>query len=117
MSRLEDELREALRREDPGPQFTARVLARVAAAQRPNESWWQRMVSAFRPAKTRWAVAGALACLFLAIGGIEYREQQVRIEGEAAKERLVLALRIAGTKLNLARDKVQELNGAASRGE
>jgi hypothetical protein len=107
MSRLDDELREAFRREDPGPEFTARVL-RAAAARKPKESWW-------RLPGMRWAMAGALACLFLAIGGIEYRQQQVRIEGEAAKQRLVLAMRIAGTKLNLAREKVQELN--SGRGE
>jgi hypothetical protein len=114
MSRLDDSLREALRREDPGPEFTERVLARAAAAPRPKESWWHGMVSAFRPAKMRWAMAAALASLFV-IGGVEYQERRTRIEGEAAKERLVLALRIAGTKLNLARDKVQELQGGGQR--
>jgi hypothetical protein len=105
MSRLDDALREALRREDPGPQFTARVLAQAAGAS-PKESWW-RVV-----ARLRWATAGALACLLLVGGGLEVRrEQQVR-QGRMAKEQLVLALHIAGAKLNLARDKVQELNAA-----
>jgi hypothetical protein len=107
MSRLDDELREAFRAEDPGPEFTARVL-RAAAARKPKQSWW-------RLPKLRWAMAGALACLFLAAGGVEYRQRQVRLEGEAAKERLLLAMRIAGTKLNLAREKVQEVS--TGRGE
>ncbi len=111
MSRFEDRLREALRREDPGPEFTAGVLARAAAASAPRPDWWRRLASAFRPVKIRWAAAGALACVLVVAGAVEYRERQERIEGEAAKQQLVLALRIAGTKLNLARAKVVELNG------
>ena len=102
MSRLDDALRDALRREDPGPQFTARVLAQAARVP-PKQSWWRSA------AGLRWVTAGALACLLLA-GGVEYRrEQQIR-QGRMAKEQLVMALHIAGAKLNLARDRVQELN-------
>lgn len=110
MSRLDDALREALRREDPGEDFTARVLAR-AAAEPAKRSWWEPLSAAFGPGRMRWAAAGALACLLVAGGGIEhYREQRVRAEGEAAKDQLMLALRIAGGKLNQARQKVQQIN-------
>ncbi|MGE5646801.1 MAG: hypothetical protein ACM336_13515 [Acidobacteriota bacterium] len=96
MSRLDDELRDAFRREDPGPEFTARVLRAAAAREPKQEAWW-------RLPKLRWALAASLAGLMLTIGGVEYRQRQ---QGEAAKERLLLAMRIAGTKLNLACEKV-----------
>jgi hypothetical protein len=104
-----------MRREDPGPEFTARVLA-AAARTDAGESRWQALLSRWRPMRIRWAAAGALACLLVTAGAVEYREHRERTEGLAAKQRLVFALRIAGTKLNLARDKVQELN-AAERGQ
>jgi hypothetical protein len=110
MNRLDNELREALRRQDPGPDFTARVLA-AAAAARPKESrwrtsWWRTFVAGFGPARVRWATAGALACLLVVGGSLEYQEWQ----GRRAKQQLVLALHIAGAKLNLARDQVRQIN-------
>ncbi len=111
MSRLDDALREALRRQDPGPEFTARVLTAAAAAQ-PKQSWWRALVAAFHPARVRWATAAALACLIVAGAGLEYRHEQEERQGLRAKEQLVLALRIAGTKLNQTRAHVQQLNEA-----
>jgi len=105
MSRLDDAIREALRREDPGPEFTARVLAAAAGAQ-PKQTWWQAFVSSLHPGRWRWATAGALACALVIGGSIEYHNWQ----GRQAKAKLVLALRIAGSKLNVARDRVQQLN-------
>ncbi len=108
MSRLDDELRRALGREDPGPEFTARVLARAAAAPPARRRvWWFPNL--------RWAAAAAAACVLIVTAGVEYREWQVRVQGETAKRELVRALHIAGTKLNQARDKVRALN--APRGE
>ena len=46
----------------------------------------------------------------LSDGSIEYRRQQEQRQGRLAKQQLVLALHIAGAKLNLARDRVQQLN-------
>ncbi len=110
MSRLEDELRQALRREDPGPEFTARVLAQAAAQKRP-AGWWSALVASFRPPLVRWAAAGVAASRLVAGAGLEYRrQQQVRIEGEAAKQQLVLALRIAGSKLHTAQAKVLRMS-------
>ncbi len=114
MKPLDDQLREALRRRDPGPDFTARVLARAAAGPVPRESLWRRLAAALSGMNLRWATA-ALACLLVVAAGVGYRERQVRIQGEAAKEQLVRALQIAGSKLNHAREKVRELN--APRGE
>jgi hypothetical protein len=55
-------------------------------------------------------MAGALACVLLVGGSVEYRRQQEERQGRLAKQQLVLALHIAGAKLNLARDRVQQLN-------
>jgi len=92
---LEDELRSALRRREPSPDFTARVMARVAAG----------------PARTRprpwirWAAAIA-AALALTAGGYEYRQYR----GERARDQVLLAMRIAGSKLNKAHKMVQTVS-------
>jgi len=94
MASLDDELRSALRRREPSPDFAARVMARVSAAP-------------VRPARQPWVrwVAAMAAALLLTVGGLEYREYQ----GERAKDQVLLAMRIAGSKLNKAQRKVQML--------
>lgn len=116
----EDDLREALKRKDPGEGFTQRVMARVnqakaegtaqAATKKVNGkflSWWT-----LRPA---WTVA-VVAVLLLAfgIGGYQYSEyrhaeenriarakqQQLQREAERARDQAILALEIARAKLN-----------------
>jgi hypothetical protein len=97
---LDDELRSALRRQEPSPDFTERVLARVSAARvRPAPRSWLSW-----PA-TRW-VAAMAALLVLALGALEYRQQQ----GERAKSQVLLAVRIAAHKLNKAQKKVQMIS-------
>jgi hypothetical protein len=92
---IEDELRAALRREDPSPGFTQRVLAnRMVARARP-----ARRASTFRMI---WA--GALAAM-LAIGFTAMYEVRHR-KAERAGHEAVLALRIAAEKLNMTRDKI-----------
>jgi predicted lipid-binding transport protein (Tim44 family) len=99
MASFEDELRSALQRREPSPDFTDRVLARVAAApvRRAAQPWQQLWV--------RW-VGGMAAALLLTTGGLEYRHY----EGERAKDQVLLAMRIAGSKLNKAQRKVQMLS-------
>jgi hypothetical protein len=98
---FDDELRSALRREEPSVDFAERVVARIAAGRRP-VLWLPRF---------RWAAAAMAACLGIVAAGLEYRRQQhVRAEGEAAKARVMLALRIAGNKVHMAQKKIQELN-------
>jgi hypothetical protein len=97
MASLEDELRSALRRQAPSPDFADRVLARVAAAPvrrtpRVSQPW------------VRW-VAAMAAALLLAAGSLEYRHYR----GERAKDQVLLAVRIAGSKLNKAQKKVHML--------
>lgn len=131
MSRLEEELRTALRREDPSPDFTDRVMARIAALPAENKqgkerkqtnrrpSWPRRLAEFFERFRAlqfpgfKWATAAGLVCLlmFAAIGIHRYREHQRAIvemaEGEKAKEQVMLAMKIASAKLNAAQKKVQ----------
>ena len=89
---LEDELRAALRREDPSPGFTQRALARAQAKPaRKTGMFWVA------------AIAALLVIGFAAT--YEYRQKQAERAGHEA----VMALRIAAEKLNMTRDKVLEL--------
>jgi cytochrome c-type biogenesis protein CcmH/NrfG len=118
----EDDLREALKRKDPGEGFTQRTMARVNQAKsktkpvlaRPEKKsngafmgWWMH-----RPA---WAMA-VVAVLLLAFGiaGYQYSEyrhaeemrmarvkqQQLQQEAERARDQAIMALEIARAKMN-----------------
>ena len=91
MNEFEHDLRSALRREQPPAGFTDRVLARTGVKTAP---------------RTGWMAAAIAACLLLSIGGFEYRQYQ----GRRAKNELLLALEIAGSKLNLAGQKISDLS-------
>ncbi len=122
MSRIEEELRMALRREEPSTDFTDRVMARIAASPvetkqeklREKITWQRRLAEFFQPPQMKWAIAGAMAFLlmFAAFGAYRYREQQRAVEemaeGERAKEQVMLAMKIASAKLNVAQKKVQD---------
>jgi negative regulator of sigma E activity len=120
---LEKALRETLRRTEPSPDFTARVMARLAEQPEaePVEQlsedahWWQRLAGRFadwfQMPQLQWVTAGALACILLAatFSVRQYRERQRELaEGEHAKEQVMLALQIASAKLNAAQRKVRE---------
>jgi hypothetical protein len=97
---LEDELRAALRREDPSAGFAKRVVARAQSSRARNASIHYRT----RRPIHRMILAAALAAM-LVVGftsTYEYRE----MKAERASRDAVIALRIASEKLNLARDRV-----------
>lgn len=72
MSRLDDQLRNAFRREQPSADFTARVLERVALQPAPRPSWRQRLAMLVEPPKLRWIAIGVTASVLLAIGAAQY---------------------------------------------
>lgn len=126
MTQPENELKHALRRHDPPEGFAERVLARVAQqdlsqqnSAQPNlpqaRSRWDSWLNFLTQPLLRWATAAAVSAALI-FGGVHYRQveslkaQRERAEGEAAKQQLVLALRIAGTKLQLAKAKVNQIN-------
>lgn len=108
MSSFDDELRGALRRVDPPPGFSERVLARVAE-ERARPDWRDRWRRVFSPARLRLATAGALALVIVAGLGYErFSERHAR--GEEAKQQVLLALQITARELQVAERGVQRLN-------
>jgi hypothetical protein len=94
---FEDELRSAMRREDPPASFAARVVARAQSAP-------ARSVSIFQPFRMPRIAVGALAAM-LSVGffvQMEYR----RARAERAEREATIALRIAAEKLNMVRAKL-----------
>ncbi len=102
MSRdLEQQLREALGPVDPGEEFTARVLARLAA-EPPATGGRDPGAVRFRPRRRLWiplALAASLAAVIVL--GIEWRERR-DFEGLEARRELIEALRVTSEKLDLA---------------
>jgi hypothetical protein len=103
MTRFEEQLKEALARQDPPEDFNARVLAAVEEGRVRSSTgvwrWLARWVHS-------WQVAPALAALLVLSLGAIYQEHQRIARGEAAKEKLLIAMRVAGAKLHEARDRV-----------
>jgi hypothetical protein len=97
---LDDELRAALRREDPAPDFTQRVLARRVVARA--KATPQSNQPIFR-------IAWAAAIAALLIIGLTATYEVRQMKAERASRDAVLALRIAADKLNSAREKVVRL--------
>jgi hypothetical protein len=109
MKDLEQELRSALKREDPPANFAENVLARIAREAEPRTGWRQALAAIWSAPRLRWATAGVLACLLLGAGIVYHqRVEREKAQGEAAKAQLIQALRIASSKLNGTWRKVQE---------
>lgn len=110
LNRTEDLLKQALRREEVPDGFADRVLARVAsqrsAQPESRRAFW---LNFFTRPLARWAVAAALSTAMI-LGVHVNNVRRERAQGEAAKQRLMLALRIAGSKLQLAKSRVNEIN-------
>jgi hypothetical protein len=100
MTHIDDELRTTLRRVDPPHGFADRVRARV----KPNEP------SAATPQLSRLTLSLRLAMaatlVVAAGGGVWYRQEQRRTQGEEAKRQVLLSLNIAGSKLRAIEMKV-----------
>lgn len=109
MRSLDQLIRAALRRREPPAGFTERVMAQVAGQPAPRIGWIRRLEALLGVLGLRWAAVGAVACLLLVIGVVQYQREQ-RAQGEMAKEQLKQALHIASSKLNLARKRVEEIN-------
>jgi len=94
----DDDLREALTRESPPEGFADRVLAR------------SRQLDAGRRRGIDWAWPAVAAALVVATAGSAVLERQARrVEGERAKQDVLLALRVTGEKLRSAQLQVQEI--------
>lgn len=134
MARLEDELKVALARKEPGADFTAAVMRRVrqsgtfpaALVEFPagRSSSLTRLIP-----RRRWAIVGAVAAA-LAVGvfvGQRHNQQAKRHladlqaaetrQAQQAGQELMLSLQLAGVKVNKARDAVLRNVGTQTGGE
>ncbi len=100
----EDDLRRALRRKDPGPDFTQRVLARIEQAEsttKPVQSKLARQkLFSFRFWPMRFAALAAM--VVVAVGILQYDRYETHAKQENAKKQAVLALQITSATLNQA---------------
>lgn len=113
----EDELREALRRKDPGERFTKEVIARIAEGRTEvtAPSYESRFRQFLRGLTLRPVLSGAMAVILaLSFGILEYRHVQEKRAGEVAKRQALLALRITNSKLNHVLERVKPPAGAAN---
>jgi hypothetical protein len=108
---VEKQLRHALRRSDAPEGFVDRVLKRVAAEDRkptPRLPFWN-----WGWPSLRWVAIPALAAVIAT--GVAYQiyeRRQQQEEAMIAKQQVMLALRITGSKLRLAKQKVKEAESA-----
>ena len=102
----EEDLRRALRRKAPGPNFTQRVLARLEQVEGKNQpvqtkraaprhgffsfGFWPKGIVAFA------------AALVVAVGLVQYGRHETHVRQEAAKKQALLGIEITSATLNQA---------------
>ena len=102
MQDFEDQLREAMRPGEVPAGFANRVLAKLPEAYPAPPRMPYRRVALWAAAVL--VIAGSLT-------GVEVeRVREERARGEAARQKVMLALRITGTKLNKAQSHVREIS-------
>ena len=93
---IEEQLKSALKRKQPPPDFANRV---VAATRQPGN-----------PAtRLHWRAAAAVLMLTVLAGAWSARQIAERREGERARDEVLLALHIAGAKVRYAQTQVHEI--------
>jgi anti-sigma factor RsiW len=105
----EDDLRAALKRQDPGAHFTQRVMARILQAESKSSSPRQTPGSFFslwRVVQFRAAVACVLVAALVFAGWIGLARHR-RAQEKRAAEQAILALKITGSKLNYVLQRVK----------
>ena len=117
-SRIEKAWQEALKREQAPADFAAGVMARLDAAEgRTNKKHFFALLFSFlRPegpttmnAWMRVALAAGLMLAFVVPVGYRLHRQEVA-RGEAARQQVMLALRIAGTQLRSIQGRTQSIH-------
>ena len=83
---FENELRRALRRQEPPPGFNDRVMARIPN-RRPKPIWHRQ-----------WLAVAAAACIAV-IGSGAWEQHRRQVEGERARQELIYALTVASESL------------------
>ncbi len=108
MTPFEQELKRALARQQPSADFTERLFARIEEEQAAAPvRWWQRIAQ--WPAQTIWALAPVCVLILLTSGTMLYTQHRRAVQGEHAKQQLLLALRITSNKLQATQRQVNEV--------
>ena len=98
---LEKNLKSALSRKTPPPDFAGRVMSAVSR---------ERQGRAGSPVFRRWWRAAAAAVMLTAIvGGWTAHQVAERRAGERARDEVMVALHIAGAKVHYAQKQVQDI--------
>lgn len=93
MNDLENQLREALRRQDPSEGFAERVMAQIPHGRQSRA--WSR----------QWLAVAAAACVAV-VGVGSWNQHQREAQGEQAKQELIYALSVASNSLQLTKQMV-----------
>ena len=122
MTSLEEQLKQAMARREPPADFSQRVLARVEQEQRQErekrtgrllpvvrDGKWQSGLRTWFQTPRAWRLVGAVAVLLAVSGSVMHEQHERMVRGEAAKEKLLLAVRIAGVKLHQAHRHVLQV--------
>ena len=110
MNEFEELLRRALSKKEPPPGFSSRIEMKMSARRRHHFNWREILRQPLFPMKIRWAAAGLIVILLLGLGYRQYQNhRRARMEGEWAKEQLVVALRITNEKLAAVQKKLPRL--------
>jgi len=115
MSYLEDDLKMALRRTEPPEGFAERVLARANGPAPAEPTWWDYLMVLVRPPRVQWVALSLIVSVMIPAAGVYRKERQARAEGERAKQQLVFAVHVAGTKLHRVQQKVLEMGRMDTR--
>src|SRR5437899_165613 len=107
----EDDLRRALRRKTPSPDFAQRVLAKIESAEsKPVQPKLDAKPAAFSFRFWPWSkrmtlmapVAAFAAMLVVAVGLLQYDRHETHVKQENARKQAVLGLQITSATLNQA---------------
>ena len=116
MSYLEEDLRIAMRREEPPEDFAERVLARLKWPATPQYSCWELLSVLLRPPRVQWVALCVIFSIMIPAASVQYRKLvERRAEGERAKQQLVVAVRVAGSKLHSVQKRVLEIGRSDTR--
>lgn len=108
---IEQALKAALQRE-PAPEGLAQRIVQLANIREASRRLGPAVIPWWRLPLLRWAAVGVTAAC--AVGAaLEYHQQQVR--GEQARQQVLLALRITGSRLRVVHQQVLKANGEEKR--
>ena len=102
---FEQALRRALRPQDPGEDFSARVVVRLDAGEVPPAPAARVALARTRAFRSRWLLAALAACLIAGIGIVQMRQHALE-QGRQARAQLLQALSIASHNVNIVRAAV-----------